>query len=85
MHTALDTCRPLLVPWARHSPELIHYSNQHKECVLADSLLECVSEGRELLVSKVWVKVHKAESAWNANFEARPLPHHTPRTVLGTL
>lgn len=35
---------------AEHSPELIHHPHQHEERVLADPLLECVSERRELLV-----------------------------------
>lgn len=39
-----------------HSPELVHHPHQHKEGVLADTLLECVGEGRELLVRGAWVK-----------------------------
>lgn len=43
-------------PGHKHSPELVHHPHQHEERVLADTLLECVSKGRELLVRGAWVK-----------------------------
>lgn len=43
-------------PGHKHSPELVHHPHQHEERVLADTLLECVGKGRELLVCGVWVK-----------------------------
>lgn len=52
---------------AEHSPELIHHPHQHEERVLADALLECVSERRELLVRGGRVKestVLRGRGAW---------------------
>lgn len=43
-------------PGHKHSPELVHHPHQHEERVLADTLLECVGKGRELLVRGARVK-----------------------------
>lgn len=72
--------QPLLGPWARHSPEFIHHPHQHKECVLAHSLLERVSKGRELLVCEGWVKVHRQDLHGMLLY---PTPHQ-PHMILGT-